>query len=176
VALKLQAPSLPHKGNAGGVLLNIADAEAVRHGFEHLMNEVAPEVTDREGVLVQQMIPSGLEMIVGVDNTGGFGPMMLLGFGGSQVEQLRDSTMEAAPLTHADGRRMVDALRLGPLLTQKLSGYPQPDAAALIDFLVRLSNFAVEQADRIHEMDVNPVIVTENGVIIVDSLIITKRA
>ena len=177
VALKLQAPSLPHKASAGAVLLDVGDLDAVRAGFTHLMVEVAPSATDREGVLVQQMIPAGgLEMLVGVDNTAGVGPMIMLGFGGSQVERLRDSVMEAAPVNRAEGLRMVESLRLGPLFTAGLHGFPHPDTDALTDFLVRLSRFAVQHADRIRELDVNPLVVGENGVIIVDSLIITTPA
>lgn len=174
LALKLQAPSVPHKVAAGGVLLNVESEEEVRAGFVRLMNDVAPDSTDKEGVMIQAMVKPGLEMLAGVDNTSGFGPMIMLGFGGSDVESLRDSVMVRAPLTREQALEMIGRLRLGALLTAKMRGVQRTDKLALADFLVRLSDFAVRHRETIRELDINPVVLHEDGVVLVDSLLITQ--
>lgn len=113
-------------------------------------------------------------MLAGVDNTSGFGPVMVLGFGGSRVEQLRDVAMECAPLTEADARSMIESLRHGAILDGGVAGAPSYDRDALVRFLVRLSQWAVRFAPAISELDINPVIVREQGVVILDSLLVTR--
>lgn len=174
VAMKLQAPSLTHKASGGGVLLNIAGEAAVTSAFEKLFVEVGGQLPDRQGVLVQEMAQEGLEMISGIDNTSGMGPVVMLGFGGSRVEQVADVVMECAPLTKADVWSMIRALRHGPILDSSVSGIPAFDAEALVDLVVRLSHWAVEFATAVAELDINPIVVHEDGVTIVDSLLVTK--
>lgn len=172
VALKLQAPSIPHKAAAGGVLLSLVGDDAVRAGAQQLLVEVATGVPDVEGVLVQEMVPPGLEMLVGVDNTAGFGPIMMVGFGGSQVEALRDVAMECAPLSPEQASALIDSLRGAAILDGERYGHVHYDRAGLVDLLVRLSEWAVEHAAGLRELDVNPVVVRADGVTILDSLLV----
>lgn len=172
VALKVQAPSLPHKAEGGGVLLGVEGADAVHTGFRRLADGVGARLPDYQGVLVQEMVPPGLELLVGIDNTAGFGPLIVLGFGGTDVERTRDIVMECAPLTTADALRMIGSLRRGAVLDGSIAGAPRYDKDALVGMLVRLSRWAVCNADRVSELDINPVIVSERGVVVLDSLLV----
>lgn len=173
VALKIQAPSVPHKAAIGGVRLGVTTAPEARAAFEAMMRDVAPQAPDLEGILVQQMAPQhGLEMLVGVDNTSGFGPAIMLGFGGSEVERVRDTAIELAPLRPEDARAMIHRLRHAGVLTDGLGTGRRYAAPALVDFLVALSEWAARNQDQIAELDVNPLLVTEDGVVIVDSLMV----
>lgn len=176
VALKLQAPSVPHKASIGGVLLNVGDADAVHGGFTHLWDDIAAGIHDAEGILVQRMIPDGIEMLVGIDNTAGFGPMVMLGFGGSNVERVNDTVIEAAPLTTERARAMIGSLRNAAVLTEGLGGRHGYDIEGLAGFLVRISAWAVAHQDTVGELDINPLLVTGSGVLIVDSLLVGVAA
>jgi acyl-CoA synthetase (NDP forming) len=176
VALKLQAPSVPHKASIGGVLLNVGDADAVHAGFTRLWDDIASGIHDAEGILVQRMIPDGIEMLVGIDNTAGFGPMVMLGFGGSNVERVNDTVIEAAPLTTERALAMIGSLRNAAVLTEGLGGRHGYDIEALAGFLVRISAWAVAHRDTVGELDINPLLVTGSGVLIVDSLLVGVAA
>jgi acyl-CoA synthetase (NDP forming) len=171
VALKLQAPSMPHKKLAGGLLLAVQGNDAVHAGYRELM-DLASAYPDVEGVLVQEMVPPGLEMLVGIDNNSGFGPMVMVGFGGSGVEELSDSSLRCAPVTAEQALDMIRGLRHGALLTEPLSVFPKYSLDALIDFVVRLSTYAVDHSAQLWELDINPLIVTEQGVRIIDSMMV----
>jgi acyl-CoA synthetase (NDP forming) len=175
VALKLQAPSLVHKASQGGVLLNLVGDEAVRAGYEDLAGRVGASFADSHGVLVQEMISGGLEMLIGIDNKSGFGPVMMVGFGGAHAEAIRDVTMELAPLSADAADRMIDSLRLAPLLSGFIDGN-RYHRTGVVELLVGLSTWAYTHADLIEELDLNPVIVSANAATIVDSLLIRKTS
>jgi acyl-CoA synthetase (NDP forming) len=174
VALKIQAPSVPHKAAIGGVMLGPQGADEVRRGFEKMMSDVAPKAPDLEGILVQQMAPVGLEMLVGIDSTAGFGPAIMLGFGGSDVERVRDAVIEMAPLTREDARAMVARLRNSAVLTQGLGTGRRYAVDALVEFLVAISTWAMANSGEIDELDINPLLVSEDGLVIVDSLLVKR--
>lgn len=176
VALKIQAPSVPHKASIGGVLLGLETPEAVHAGFEAMLRDVAPKAPDLEGILVQQMAPAGLEMLVGIDTTAGYGPALMLGFGGSGVERVRDTVIELAPLTADDARAMIHRLRNSAVLVEGLGTGRRYDVDALVGFLVAVSDWVMRDGDGIQELDVNPLLVTEDGVVIVDSLLVRAAA
>ncbi len=171
VAMKLQASSIPHKDKIGGVILNVQGEAGIRANFD-LLIERAKGFDDLEGVLVQEMVPAGVEMIVGIDNTSGFGPIILIGFGGSNAEAMADSTLRCAPLTHADVREMLGELRHGSLLTEPIVGVPALPTDAFVDFVVRLSDYAVAQSASIVELDINPAVLSCDAIKIVDSMMV----
>jgi acyl-CoA synthetase (NDP forming) len=176
VALKLQSPDLAHKSSVGGVLLNVRTLREVRAGYTRLM-EVARSAGDDlrlEGVLVQPMAPPGVEVIIGVENASGFGPLVLLGLGGARAEQLRDTSMRAAPVDLAEARGMLTELRAGPIVLPENEQAAGPDIAALLKLLVELSSWAARNARSVCELDLNPVIVHPRGggVSIVDAFMV----
>jgi acyl-CoA synthetase (NDP forming) len=171
VAMKLQAPSLAHKSSRGAVLLGVTGAAAVREGFSRLMHDIGGGLRDTEGVLIQEMISGGLEMLVGIDNQSGFGPLVMVGFGGPRAERLADVTMEMAPVSAALAGEMVNRLRLSPLLDGLIGG-PAYDKSSLVDFIVRISEWGAAHAGEVQELDINPLIVSARGVMVADSLLV----
>jgi acyl-CoA synthetase (NDP forming) len=171
VAMKLQAPSIPHKAKIGGVVLDVSGEAAVRASYD-LLVERAQGHGDLEGVLVQEMVPAGVEMIVGIDNTSGFGPVVLVGFGGSNAEAMADTTLRLAPLSHEDVHQMLGELRHGALLTEPIGGVPVLAVEQFVDLVVRLSDYAAAQSHRIVELDINPVVLSGETIRIVDSVMV----
>ena len=112
VALKIQSPGIPHKARAGGVVLNVDSDEKVRAGYATVLANAARQIPDAEihGVLVQQMIEPGVELILGVHNSPDFGPMTLIGLGGSAVELVGKRVLYPAPAA-GDGEEAATADR-----------------------------------------------------------------
>jgi acetyl coenzyme A synthetase (ADP forming)-like protein len=164
VALKTAAPEIVHKTDVGGVHLGLADADEVRR--------VYTEMTTRLGdprAVVQRMVPPGAECIIGVTQDPLFGPLVLFGLGGIAAELLADRTLRMLPLTDVDAHELVRSLRSSPLLLG-YRGTPPLDVDALEDALLRVAQLA-QAIPEIAEMDLNPVIVSEHGVTVVDAKI-----
>jgi acetyltransferase len=174
VALKVASPDILHKTDVGGVLLNVADEEAARAGFETILARVrAAHPTARiSGVQVQKMISGGQEVIVGVRRDPTFGPLVMFGLGGIYVEVMRDVSFRLAPLSPADAWEMIEEVRTAKLLAG-VRGAPPADRAALVDAIVRVGQFAADHPE-IAELDINPLLVLPEGqgVIAVDVRII----
>lgn len=167
VAAKVEAVSLAHKANAGGVALMLQTPAAVAAAFERLLR-VAPDV---EGVLIQQMIDDGeAEMILGMHRDPQFGAVIACGLGGVFVETLHDVQLLLPPVSAADARSALGRLRGAALLERG-------DIAAAIDVMVRFSELCVDLQDVVQEIDLNPVIVrsSERGAQVVDSLFVPNR-
>jgi acetyl-CoA synthetase len=172
VVLKVESPGLPHKTEAGVIRLGLGDADAVRRAFAEVMENArraAPQASIH-GVLVQPMVPSGIEMVVGARHDPLFGPMVVVGMGGVLVELLRDTAVALAPVTAAEARGMLEKLKGAPLL-QGFRGMPGVDFEQLAALVQRVSELAADHAGRIAEIDVNPVICAGSRLIAVDALI-----
>jgi acyl-CoA synthetase (NDP forming) len=152
VALKVQSPDVPHKARAGGVVLGAIGDDSVARGFEHVVMATRAAHPDARvaGVLVQQMAPSGLELLVGVQNRSGLGPIVVLGLGGELVEVLRRVVTYPAPFSPGTARRLLAGLGVGEIVRSL------DDVAALVS---AVSRFAHELQDIVAEVDLNPVIV-----------------
>jgi acetyltransferase len=163
VALKIASPDIIHKSDVGGVAIDLDDAVAVQSAFERMLADVhRKQPTARlDGVIVQQMIPAGQEVIVGWKRDSQFGPLMLVGSGGTEVELVRDVAVEIAPLTHNEAERMLNAT----LVSQRLAGWrgaPPADREAVIEVLLRLSQMALD-FPQIAELEINPLRVLAAG-------------
>jgi acyl-CoA synthetase (NDP forming) len=177
VALKVQSPDIPHKTEAGAVALNIT-ADGVRAAYERVLANAeayAPGATI-EGVLVQQMIPPGREVILGVNRDERWGPLLMVGLGGTLVEAIGDVALSAVPLDRDAALALIGRLK-GVAVFGAWRGMPEADTGALAELMVKLSQFAADHADDIAEIDLNPVIVHNkgDGVSVVDALIIKRR-
>jgi len=164
VVVKIDAPDIAHKTEAGGVRTGCADAAAVRRAFDEVTaaaRQHAPTARI-DGVLVQRQAAGGTEMIVGVQSDPLFGPAVVCGFGGVLVEVLRDVAIRVPPLDHAQARAMVDELR-GRALLHGVRGRPPADIDALADVLVRVAALAQAGAGKLRALDLNPVFVLEHG-------------
>jgi acyl-CoA synthetase (NDP forming) len=177
VALKVQSPDIAHKTEAGALALNLASADAVRTSYERVFGNARRHVPDARilGVLVQPMAPPGREVILGVKHDATFGPLLMVGLGGVQVEVFKDVALGPLPLSEADARELLARLKGAPLLGA-FRGQPAADVDALVELMVRLGQFASDHADAIAEIDLNPVLVHEQGkgVSVVDALIVKR--
>ncbi|HZF06567.1 MAG TPA: acetate--CoA ligase family protein [Patescibacteria group bacterium] len=174
VVLKIDSPDIVHKTDVGGVRVGCADAHAVRRAFHEMREEVrrrAPAARI-DGVVVQRMITGGTEMILGVKHDPTFGPAVVCGFGGVFVEVMRDVAVGVPPLDLAEARAMIGGLR-GSALLRGARGRPPADVGALADALVRLATLADAQRERVRALDINPLVVLEEGrgVVAVDWLV-----
>jgi acyl-CoA synthetase (NDP forming) len=175
--LKVESPDLPHKTEAGVIRLDLRDAAAVREGFAAVMANAArvsppPRVN---GVLVQPMVPAGLEMVVGARLDPHFGPMVVVGLGGTLVELLRDSATALAPVGEDEARAMLRRLR-GYKLLEGFRGLPPVDQHRLVDTIRRVSELAADGREQIAEIDVNPLICAGERQVAVDALIVRRAA
>jgi acyl-CoA synthetase (NDP forming) len=169
VALKAIAPGILHKTEVGGVRLNLHGADEVRTAAEEMGALLTSKGHPPEGFVVQQMVPKGVEMIVGVVHDPQFGPVVACGAGGVLVELLRDVSVRLTPLTREDAGEMIRSLKTYPLLTG-FRGAPASDVGALEDALLRVSALADDLA-QIAELDCNPILVHPRGAAVVDARI-----
>ncbi len=163
VVLKLAAEDVVHKSDIGGVMLDIKGPDDLRAAFETLMQRARKAVAGATiaGVFVQRMIPPGLDLIAGTVRDPQFGPLVMVGSGGTQVELLKDVTFELAPLTRAQASAMLDRTTAGTLLGG-YRGAPPADRAAVVDAIVRLAQL-VHDHPPIAEIEINPLMVMERG-------------
>ncbi|NWK94506.1 CoA-binding protein [Sphingobium lactosutens] len=163
VVLKAQSPELPHKSDAGGVIINLADADAVAAGWDRLMANLAASRPGLalDGVLVEGMAARGVELIVGARNDPHWGPTILVGFGGVAAELLHDVCLLPPDLTRDAIIAEIRTLRMAPLL-DGFRGAPVMDIGAVADMVQRLAQM-VAATPVIAEVDLNPVIVYPEG-------------
>jgi acetate---CoA ligase (ADP-forming) len=178
VVLKVQSADLPHKTEAGGVRLNLADRDAVTAAYDAMLREVArhrPGVTI-DGVLVQRMAPKGHELVIGMVEDATFGPIMMLGFGGTTVELFGDVVHAPAPLDDAEATRMLLSLRSSHLLTGFRGAVPI-DLAPIAALVAAMSRAALTLRDQVQEFELNPVIVHADGsgLTVADALLMMKH-
>jgi acyl-CoA synthetase (NDP forming) len=121
------------------------------------------------GAVVQEMAAPGVETIVGVTQDPSFGPLVLFGLGGVTAELLGDRALQIVPITDEDARRIVRSLRGSPLLFG-YRGRPAVDVAGLEDLVLRVGRLA-DELPQVSEMDLNPVVVSETGAIVIDAKI-----
>jgi acyl-CoA synthetase (NDP forming) len=167
VALKTAMPGITHKSDVGGVHLALADTGAVERAYDALASSLGPRVT------VAAMIPSGVEIALGVVRDPQFGPLVLVAAGGVLVEVLKDRRLGLPPLDELRARRLVDRLKVRPLL-DGVRGAPASDVDALVDAIVSLSWLAHDLGEHLEALDVNPVICGPSGCVAVDALVIAR--
>ncbi|MFN8514321.1 MAG: acetate--CoA ligase family protein [Chloroflexia bacterium] len=179
VVLKIESPDLPHKTEAGGVLLGVEGDEAVREGFATILANAQRYKADAAigGVLVQEMVRGGRELIVGMTQDPHFGPAVAVGLGGVFVETLKDVALGVPPLNRRDVNGMIGRLRGRAILDGSGSrGAGPADVDAVVDTLLRFSQLCIDLRDDVAEIDINPLLALSRGqgVRVVDCLIVPK--
>jgi len=174
IALKAVAHGLLHKSDVGGVRLGLEDPQAVRDAAREIDAAVARAGHRLEGLVVQPMAPSGVELIVGVVNDHNFGPVLACGAGGTTAELVKDVAVRITPITDLDAREMLQSLRTYPLL-EGYRGAPGCDLAAVQDVLLRVGAM-VEAHPEIVELDCNPLIAGPQRALIVDARVRVEAA
>lgn len=175
VVMKILSDDIPHKTEIGGVLLNVANADAVALGFTELMARARAARPDAklDGVLLAPMVSGGVETIIGVQRDPVFGPMVMFGLGGVSVELFNDVAFATAPLTQARAEALIASVRAARLL-DGWRGAPPLDKAALVAALCRISEFAVAYQDVISAVEINPFLVRADGAFALDALIVPR--
>ena len=169
VALKALAPELVHKSDVGGVALGLRDAAALRQEAQGMLTRIGHPAR----LMVQRMMSGGVELIVGGKRDRAFGPVVMLGMGGIFVEVFDDVAFRVAPITQADADGMVEEIR-GNNLLKGTRGQPPLDRAAVSRALTAISRILTENPT-IDEIDVNPLLVLENGVVALDARVAVKQ-
>lgn len=176
-ALKILSPDIAHKTELGAVRLGLQNGDQVRAAYDDLIRTVTAAQPDAriDGVLVQEMVTGGIEVIIGMTLDPQFGPLMIIGAGGTMTELMEDRAVAFAPLTRDTATTMIGDLRIAGLLDGWRGG-PVYDRTALADTLVALSDFAARTGGRIAAIDLNPVMVLPDGhgVRIADALIVRQ--
>jgi acetyl coenzyme A synthetase (ADP forming)-like protein len=168
VVLKIVSPDILHKTEAGGVLVGLNDAEAVKAGFTKIIDNAKAYNADAEilGVQVQQMLTEGQEVIIGSVTDPTFGKIVAFGLGGVLVEVLKDVTFRLAPTSTAEALSMIDGIQAAEIL-RGVRGAEPVDRDALAAVITRLGQL-VEDFPQLSEVDLNPVLATPSGATAVD--------
>ena len=163
VVMKIASPDILHKTDIGGVKLNLSSPTDVRDAFDLLVYRATRYMPDAEiwGCLVQEQVRGGKEIILGMSRDPQFGPLLLFGLGGIYVEALKDVTFRVAPIDAREAREMIAEIRAFSLL-RGVRGEAPSDLDAIIDTLLRVSQLVTDFPE-IAEMDINPLIVFEQG-------------
>ena len=174
VVLKALSPDISHKSDVGGVVLRIENADGLRAQFAALLARVEERVPGAQvsGVLVQRMLSGGREVILGGKRDPSFGPVVMFGLGGVYVELFEDVSFRLAPLTREDAEEMIAEVR-GSRLLRGVRGEPPADVEAVVEALLALSRLLVE-CPEVAEIDVNPLLVFEQGVVAVDARVVVE--
>ena len=164
VVLKIESNDILHKSEIGGVRVGIQGEQEIKNAFQGIMERAEQERPDAKinGILVQEMLEEGLEMIIGVTCDPNLGPMILLGMGGIFTEIFQDAVLYHAPINHWEAEEMISSLKSSRLLAG-YRGQSPLDIKALADCLVSVSRLAEDYRDKLVEMDINPVFVYPEG-------------
>ncbi len=161
VVMKLISDKITHKTDIGGIRVGLQDEKQVRRAWDAIADAARKAGADMQGILVQEMLRDGQEVIIGIRQDDQFGGLVVFGTGGTDVELYRDVFTAVAPLNTIEAGRLIDATVAG----RKLAGWrnmPPRDRNAVTDILVRLSHIAVNHPE-ISEMEVNPLYVLEDS-------------
>lgn len=175
MVIKVVSPDIPHKTEAGGVQLGVSTPEEARMAAERILKSCrryAPQARI-DGLSVQEMVPAGVEIVLGVKNDRQFGPLVAAGLGGIMVELLADTAVRLAPVSEESARAMLTSLK-GHALLAGFRGRPGVDMDRLVDSICRLSELAYDLKDVIDQIDVNPVIASASGAVAADALIVCR--
>ena len=175
VALKIESPDILHKTEIGGVSLGLDSEEAVRREFCRIMDAAGTHAPTAalSGILVQRMSSGHVEIVLGVRRDPTFGMIVMVGLGGIFVEVLKDVTFRQAPFGSDEGMAMLDELR-GAAVLDGVRGGPPVDRDALARTLAAVSVLASSMKDRLEELDLNPVLVSEDSISVVDCVAILR--
>ena len=163
VAMKIVSPDIIHKSDMGGVKLNLASAQQIRDGFDLMMMRIIQQVPNAriDGIYMEKMGESGLEVILGMTRDPQFGPMLMFGLGGIFVEVMKDVTFHLAPITQEEALQMLKSTRSYDILEGR-RGRKGVDITAIAVGLQRISQLTTD-FPQITELDINPFIVGDFG-------------
>jgi acetate---CoA ligase (ADP-forming) len=179
VVLKVDSPDILHKSEANTMRVGVGSKEEIIRLYGELIENASKYNSKAKinGILVQEMIQGGSEVMIGMSQDPQFGPTIMFGLGGIFVEILKDISLRVAPLSAADAEQMVEEIKGYPILTG-VRGKKRSDIKAIIDVLLKISRLAKDWEGTITEIDINPLIVLEEGrgAKAVDALVVLKKS
>ena len=179
VVMKIESPDIAHKTEAGGVRIGVADAAAVRAAFAEIVDSARRFASSAriDGVVVQEMVSGGIEMIAGLSRHDPFGTAVVVGAGGVLVELVKDAALALAPFDETGARALIARTRAATLLAG-FRGAPPADTAALAALLSRLSQLGAAYGEWLEAVDLNPVSVLAQGrgARVLDALVVPRKA
>jgi len=177
VVMKIVSPDILHKSDLGLVAVGVDTDADVRATFDRLLADAAAQAPDADvvGVLVAEQVTGGVETIVGISQDPLFGPTVMFGLGGVFVEVLEDVTFRVAPFDRAEAHRMIREVKGFPLLTG-VRGSEAVDLEALVDAIMGVEALAMDLADSLGELDINPLVCSAKGVVALDAVMVPRSA
>ncbi|MEE8352962.1 MAG: acetate--CoA ligase family protein [Dehalococcoidales bacterium] len=176
VALKIASSDVVHKSDAGGVKLGLETADQVGEAYDEILASIGKAFPDAkiQGISVQSMARSGVEVIIGMSKDAQFGPVLMFGLGGILVEILKDVSFRIVPLAKRDAAEMIREIKGYPLL-EGYRGSEPVDVANLEAMVLQVSEFVDKNPD-IKELDLNPVFAYGDGSVAVDARVVLEDA
>lgn len=171
VALKVHSEKITHKSDVGGVKLDLANADDVSKAYAEIASSCAP-LDAAFKVLVQPMLPAGIEVILGVSVDGQFGPVIMFGLGGIYTELFNDVAFRLLPVNREQALELLTSVKAARLF-QGYRGKPGGDIQSLANLVVQLSDLVMHYPE-ITELDLNPVFVYPGGAAIADARMVVK--
>lgn len=172
VALKVISPDILHKTEAGGVKTGLKNEQELKDSFNEMMFDLSDHYATAkiQGFLIEKMADEGVEVIIGGVRDAQFGPAVMFGIGGVMVELIKDVSFRLAPVTKGECLEMIKEIKAYPLLSGYRGSAPV-DISAIADIIIKVGDI-MNEIDGIKEMEINPLIVHETGVMAVDARIL----
>lgn len=169
---KIVSPDILHKTDVGGVKVGLRSEDEVRRAFDDMYHRLK-EKFDVKGVLLEKMVPNGVELIVGLQNDSQFGPSIMVGLGGIYTELFKDVTFRVLPITKDDAKKMLNSLR-GSDILKGFRGSKAVNMDMISEAIVNIGTLGVDLAGKYESVDFNPVVVYPDEYFVVDAKIILK--
>ena len=172
IVMKVVSPQILHKTDVGGVKVGINSAGEVKKAFSDMHGRLSRKKgVSVKGILLEKMVPKGVELIVGIQNDPQFGPVIMVGLGGIMTEVMKDVAFRMLPITTSDAKSMLNELK-GSQLLKGFRGSEPVDLGMVAGMLARIGKLGMENADYINSIDFNPVVVYPKSHYVVDAKII----
>ncbi|HUT05175.1 MAG TPA: 3-hydroxypropionate--CoA ligase [Nitrosopumilaceae archaeon] len=175
LVMKVVSPQILHKTEVGGVKVGLENVDDVKKTFKDMYGRLSKKKgVDVKGILLEKMVPKGVELIVGVQNDSQFGPIIMVGLGGIMTEVMKDVAFRMLPITTSDAKSMINELK-GSALLKGFRGSAPIDLNMVAKMLAQIGKLGVDNADYINSIDFNPVIVYPKSHFVVDAKIILNK-
>jgi len=175
LVMKVVSPQILHKTDVGGVKVGLDNVDDVKKTFKDMYGRLSKKKgVDVKGILLEKMVPKGIELIVGIQNDPQFGPVIMVGLGGIMTEVMKDVAFRMLPITTSDAKSMLSELK-GVALLKGFRGSDPIDLNMAAKMLVDIGKLGVENADYINSIDFNPVVVYPKSHFVVDAKIILNN-
>ncbi len=175
LVMKVVSPQILHKTDVGGVKVGIDNVNDVKKTFKDMYGRLSKKKgVEVKGILLEKMVPKGVELIVGIQNDSQFGPVIMAGLGGIMTEVMKDVAFRMLPITPADAKSMLNELK-GSALLKGFRGSEPIDINQAAKMLVQIGKLGIDNADYINSIDFNPVVVYPKSHFVVDAKIILNK-